>query len=106
MQGLALKESVRAKLALEANTRRVVVEGLQAEAAPMPLQETEEVVEPEEEEAEEEEEEGLEVEQVTIRGRTYWLDSNTKKLYANLEGDEVGDEVGAMVNGKPLFLAA
>jgi cobalamin biosynthesis protein CobT len=68
----------------------------------------EEVVEPEEEEEEEEaeaEEEGLEVEQITIRGRTYWLDVNTKKLYANLEGDDVGDEVGAMVNGKAVFLA-
>jgi flagellar biosynthesis GTPase FlhF len=67
----------------------------------------EEVVEPEEEaeEAEEAEEEGLEVEQITIRGRTYWLDVNTKKLYANLEGDDVGDEVGAMVNGKAVFLA-
>jgi hypothetical protein len=64
----------------------------------------EEVVEPEEE-AEEAEEEGLEVEQITIRGRTYWLDVNTKKLYANLEGDDVGDEVGAMVNGKAVFLA-
>ena len=71
-------------------------------------EEEEEVVEEEvvEEEVEEvEEEEGLEVEQITIRGRTYWLDANSNKLYANAEGDEVGDEVGAMVNGKPLFLA-
>ena len=46
----------------------------------------------------------MEVEQVTIRGRMYWLETNTKKLYAN-DNDEVGDEVGAMVNGKPLFLS-
>ena len=65
----------------------------------------EEEVEEVEEEVVEEEEEGLEVEQITIRGRTYWLDANSNKLYANAEGDEVGDEVGAMVNGKPLFLA-
>ena len=58
----------------------------------------------EEEEEEAEEEDGMEVEQVTIRGRTYWLETNTKKLYAN-DNDEVGDEVGAMVNGKPLFLS-
>jgi len=47
----------------------------------------------------------MEVEQVTIRGRTYWIDTNSNKLYANAAGDEVGDEVGAMVNGKPVFLA-
>ena len=53
----------------------------------------------------EEEEEGMEVEQVQVRGRTYWLDVNTKKLYSNAEGDEVGDEVGSMLNGKPVFLS-
>jgi hypothetical protein len=47
----------------------------------------------------------MEVEQVVIRGRTYWIDTNSKKLYANAAGDEVGDEVGAMVNGKPVFLS-
>ena len=69
--------------------------------------EEEEVEEEEvEEEVEEEEEaDGMEVEQVVIRGRTYWIDTNSKKLYANAAGDEVGDEVGAMVNGKPVFLS-
>lgn len=71
--------------------------------------EEEEVVEPEaEEEAEEEkeEEEAMEVEPYMHRGRNYWLDTNTKKLYA-VEGDEdVGDEVGILVNGKPVFCAA
>lgn len=70
----------------------------------------EEVVEPEEEEAvEEEEEAGMEVEQVMIRGRTYWKDTNTNKLYAVIRGedgeDDVGDEVGILENGKPRFLA-
>jgi hypothetical protein len=67
----------------------------------------EEVVEPTEEEEEEEEAEegGLEVEQYVSRGRTYWLDVKTQDLYANLEGDEVGDHIGALVNGKPVFLA-
>ncbi len=70
----------------------------------------EEVVEPEEEEAAEEEEEaGMEVEQVMIRGRTYWKDTNTNKLYAVIRGedgeDDVGDEVGVLENGKPRFLA-
>jgi len=67
--------------------------------------EEEKVVEPDAEEEEVEDEEAMEVEQVTIRGRAYWLDSNTNKLYANAADDEVGDEVGAMVNGKPVFLA-
>ena len=71
--------------------------------------EVEEEVEEEAEEAEEEEEaeveeEGMEVEQVVIRGRAYWIDTNTNKLYTNID-DEVGDEVGAMVNGKPVFIA-
>lgn len=68
----------------------------------------EEVVEPEEEEEEEEaeEEEAMEVEPYTHRGRKYWLDTNTKKLYA-VEGDEdVGEEVGILVGGKPVFCAA
>jgi hypothetical protein len=70
--------------------------------------EEEEVVEPEEEETEEEEA-GMEVEQVMIRGRTYWKDTNTNKLYAVVRGedgeDDVGDEVGILENGKPRFLA-
>jgi hypothetical protein len=64
-----------------------------------------EVLEPEEEPAEEVVEEGLEVEEYISRGRKYWLDSKSQKLYANLEGDDVGDEIGALVNGKPVFLA-
>jgi len=71
-------------------------------------EEEEEVKEEEEEEEveveEEVEEEGMEVEQVFIRGRAYWLESGTNKLYANAAGDELGDEVGVMVNGKPRFL--
>jgi hypothetical protein len=73
-------------------------------------EEEEEAAEDEEGEAEEsEEEEGeaeLEVEQVVIRGRSYWLDVNTKKLYASVgEDDDVGDQVGEMVDGKPRFFA-
>jgi hypothetical protein len=65
----------------------------------------EEVIEAEEEEEEavEEEEEGMELEQIMIRGRTWWLESNTQKIYAVIDGDDVGDEMGEMVNGKPRF---
>jgi hypothetical protein len=66
----------------------------------------EEVVEPEEEVVEEEEEEGMEVEKYFHRGRSYWRDTNSDKLYAVIDGDEVGDEVGALIGGKPQFLAA
>jgi hypothetical protein len=66
-------------------------------------EEEEEVIEPEE--AEEEEEEAMEVEQIHIRGRAYWLETNSKKIYAVVDEDDVGDEVGIMVNGKPQFLA-
>lgn len=64
----------------------------------------EEVVEPDADE-EEEEESGMNVEQVMIRGRAYWLEVDTKKLYAVVGDDDLGDEVGEMVNGKPRFYA-
>jgi hypothetical protein len=65
-----------------------------------------EVLEPEAEadgDDEEEEEVGMEVEQITIRGRTWWLEVNTQKIYAVVDGDDVGDEMGEMVAGKPRF---
>jgi hypothetical protein len=65
-----------------------------------------EVLEPEadaNDEDEEEEEVGMEVEQITIRGRTWWLEVNTQKIYAVVDGDDVGDEMGEMVAGKPRF---
>ena len=70
------------------------------------VEETEEetVEEVEETEEEEEEEAGMEVEQITIRGKNYWIETNTKKLYAIVGEDDVGDEVGAMVGGKAVFV--
>jgi hypothetical protein len=66
-----------------------------------------EVLEPEgdDDEEEEEEEVGMEVEQIMIRGRAWWLEVNTQKIYAVIDGDDVGDEVGEMVGGKPRFYA-
>jgi hypothetical protein len=70
-------------------------------------EEEEEVVEPdaESEDEEEDEESGMNVEQVMIRGRAYWLEVDTKKLYAVVGEDDLGDEIGEMVNGKPRFYA-
>lgn len=71
--------------------------------------EYDEVLEPEADAADAadaEEEEGMEVEKRTIRGRDYWLDVNSNKLYAVIDDDDVGDEVGAIVNGRPVFMAA
>ena len=59
----------------------------------------------EEEEEEEEEDEGMEVEKRKIRGVYYWFEAKTNKLYAVEGEDDVGDEVGAIVNGKPVMLA-
>ena len=75
----------------------------------MEVDDEEEEVEEEEEETEEEEDEdseaGNEVEKRVVRGRTYYFDSNTNKLYAVLADDEVGDEVGILLaNGAPVFL--
>lgn len=70
-------------------------------------EEVEEEVEEEEveEEVEEEEEDGLEVEPYVHRGRKFWRDTNGK-VYANLPGDEVGDEIGEIVNGKLMINSA
>ena len=42
----------------------------------------------------------MEVEQITIRGKTYWHDAASGKLFAVVDDDDVGDEVGILVNGK------
>ena len=65
----------------------------------------EEVLEPEDEAEEEEAEEGMEVEQIFIRGRAYWHETNTHKLYELVGEDDVGDEIGELVAGKPRFYA-
>ena len=74
----------------------------------MDVEEAEEVEEEEEEEGEDEDEdedEGMEVEKRKIRGVYYWFEAKTNKLYAVEGEDDVGDEVGAIVNGKPVMLA-
>jgi len=47
----------------------------------------------------------MEVQQIHIRGKAYWLDSNSNKIYAVEGEDDVGDYCGDLVNGKPKFLA-
>jgi hypothetical protein len=70
-----------------------------------------EILEPAEPEAEEaapepEADDGeMEVQQIHIRGKAYWLDSNSNKIYAVEGEDDVGDYCGDLVNGKPKFLA-
>ena len=68
-------------------------------------EEEEEVEEEEEEveveEVEEGEEEGLEVEEVVIHGKTYFASNTTNgDIYAMDADGEVGDKVGAFVQGK------
>ena len=47
----------------------------------------------------------MEVEQIFIRGRAYWHETNTHKLYELVGEDDVGDEIGELVAGKPRFYA-
>ncbi len=103
------------EVAMVEDEKEVVVEVEDAHAEPSDADEEEqeeEVLEPEdeeaaEEEAAEEEEGGMEVEIITFRGRQYWMDVNTKKLYGFTgEDEDIGDEVGEVVNGKPTFYAA
>ena len=77
----------------------------QAKVAP-PKEEVEEEEEEEvEEEAEEEEEEAEEEEEnyepIRIKKRTYWLETNSKKLYEYKSAEDVGDHVGnyKLLNG-------
>jgi hypothetical protein len=72
----------------------------------MDVEEEVEVEEEAEEEEEEEEEEGMEVEKRKIRGVNYWYEEKTNKLYAIIGDDDVGDEVGVLLNGKPVLLAS
>jgi ankyrin repeat protein len=53
-------------------------------------------------EEEEEKEINTELELICIRRHKYWLDSNSK-IYTYIAEDEVGDEIGSMINGKPSF---
>jgi hypothetical protein len=54
-------------------------------------------VQPEEEEIE------LNLEPVRIKKILYWKDSDNGDLYTYLPNDEVGDKIGAYVDGKPVF---
>jgi hypothetical protein len=75
-----------------------------ASVADEEVEEEDEVLEPPADAEEEEEEEGMSVEQITIRGRTYWRDTDTDDLYAVVGEDDVGDKVGQIVNGVARFL--
>lgn len=56
-----------------------------------------------EEEEEEEEEDEEEVYEVVINGKSYFTNSTTNgTIYENVE-DDVGEELGTYVNGKPIF---
>ena len=48
----------------------------------------------------------MEVQQIHIRGKPFWLDATSNKIYAVTGEDDVGDHVGDLVNGKPRMLAA
>jgi hypothetical protein len=89
---------------VEEEEEEVVEEEVEEEVVEEEVEE--EVVEEEEVEATEEEEEGMEVEKKIFRGRAYWLDVKTNKLYTVVGDDDVGDEVGKIVDGRPVFLAA
>ena len=57
----------------------------------------------EEEVVEEEEEEG--VYEITINGTRYYVSNETDStIYEVADDDEIGDEVGVFVNGKPIFM--
>jgi len=70
-------------------------------------EEVEVEVEVENEDEDEDEEEGMEVEVRTIRGKKYWYEAKTRKLFAIEGEDDVGDEVGILLaNGTPVLLVS
>jgi hypothetical protein len=103
---VSLDMEVESECESESEAPAVVVtnaEEAEVEEAEEEEEEEEEEAEEAEEAEEEAEEEGMEVEQVTIRGRKYFKDVKTNKLYVD-DNDEPGEEAGAIVNGKPVFL--
>ena len=81
----------------EEETEEVVVE----EDEEQEEEETEEVV-VEEEEEEETEEEG--VYEAEINGKRYYITNDVNgTIYAIVGEDDIGDEIGSFVNGKPVF---
>ena len=80
-------------------------EEVEEEEEEVVVEKVEEAEEAVEEAEEAEEEEGLEVEKKIIRGRSYWMDVKTNDLYAITDDDEVGDQVGTIKDGKPVFLS-
>jgi len=72
------------------------------EEAPELVEEEAEEVDEEEVEEGEEADEGEAVEEVIIKGTRYYADNTTDgRIYAIIEDEEVGEEVGIYVNGKP-----
>jgi len=70
-------------------------------------EEVEVEAEVENEDEDEDEEEGMEVEVRTIRGKKYWYEAKTRKLFAIEGEDDVGDEVGILLaNGTPVLLVS
>jgi len=70
-------------------------------------EEVEVEAEVEDEDEDEDEEEGMEVEVRTIRGKKYWYEAKTRKLFAIEGEDDVGDEVGILLaNGTPVLLVS
>lgn len=89
------------------NGAKIVYPGIvesEAEAEAEAEDSDDEAEEEESEEEEEEEEEGMEVEKRRVRGRDYWFEEKTNKLYAVTADDDVGDEVGILLaSGAPVF---
>ena len=84
-----------------------VVEEEEEEEQVEETEEEEQVVEEEEEQVEEEVEEVEEEEgvyEITIKGKRYYTTNETSGLiFSVLDDDDVGDEIGKFVNGKPVW---
>ena len=68
------------------------------------VEESEEEVEVEVEESAEEEEADEEVYELTIKNKSYYVSNETDgPIYAILEDEDIGDQIGEFKKGKPTF---
>jgi hypothetical protein len=100
-------EEVVEEQVVEEETEEVVEEEVVEETEEEQVVEEQVVEEQVVEEQVEEEDEGEELYEITINGTRYYVSNETDStIYAVSEDDEVGEEVGSFVDGKPTFQAS
>ena len=99
------EEEVEVEVEVEESEEEVEVEVEESEEeVEVEVEESEEEVEVEVEESAEEEEADEEVYELTIKNKSYYVSNETDgPIYAILEDEDIGDQIGEFKKGKPTF---